>query len=84
MEVDEWFSMNNSVVGRCEDLTGRAEKLTERVIEQIDSTGQIVSHQWQKTHNLAVDQSEQGLKAQSKLTVAQYDVKYLAFFMSYF
>jgi hypothetical protein len=62
-------------VALCEDLTARADQLAEKVIEQISSTGEAVSSQWQSTHNLAVDQSEQAVRAQSRLSVAQYDTR---------
>jgi hypothetical protein len=75
MEVNQWFSLFDRAVKLATDLTSKADQLTETVICTINSVGKRVAGQWQETHNVAVDQSELGLKAQSKFSVDQYDVR---------
>ena len=69
-----WFKLAQKGYMRVTELTKKAAESNENVIKLINSVGKNISEQWLDTHNVAANQVEAGLKTQSKMINAQYDV----------
>lgn len=76
MKAESWIRLALEECSKLKKLETQSLEMTNKVIETIKSIGQNCSRQWLRTHQVASNQVETGLKTYSKMFSSKVNVRF--------